>query len=193
LQQGKVIILIRIILVVCIIIWGSSVYILSSQDSIDSSKLSSRVIIKILKTKDELTVKYKNFKIKISGEDKPKEVNTRQVTQDRVDRWQYRVRKAAHFTLYMVGGFIIYLTCLSFTNEVKVRFKNIIISILGSFLYACSDEFHQKFSYGRSSEIKDVLIDTTGAIFGILIAIIIVSIIIFVVDLIMNKRKKAYD
>lgn len=192
-QQGKVIILIRIILVVCIIIWGSSVYILSSQDSIDSSKLSSRVIIKILKTKDELTVKYKNFKIKISGEDKPKEVNTRQVTQDRVDRWQYRVRKAAHFTLYMVGGFIIYLTCLSFTNEVKVRFKNIIISILGSFLYACSDEFHQKFSYGRSSEIKDVLIDTTGAIFGILIAIIIVSIIIFVVDLIMNKRKKAYD
>ena len=192
-QQSKVIILIRAILVVCIIIWASAVFVLSSQDSIDSSKLSSRVIIKVLKTKDEMTVKLKNFKIKISGENKPKEVNTRQVTQDRVDRWQYRVRKAAHFTLYMVGGFIIYLTCLSFTNEIKIRFRNIIISIMGSFLYACTDEFHQKFSYGRSSEFKDVLIDTSGAIFGILIAIIIVSIIIFVVDVIMNKRKKAYD
>ena len=63
-QQSKVIILIRAILVVCIIIWASAVFVLSSQDSIDSSKLSSRVIIKVLKTKDEMTVKLKNFKNK---------------------------------------------------------------------------------------------------------------------------------
>lgn len=36
------------------------------------------------------------------------------------------------------------------------------------FLYACTDEFHQLFSDGRSGQIKDVLIDTFGGLFGVL-------------------------
>lgn len=42
------------------------------------------------------------------------------------------------------------------------------------FLYACSDEYHQTFVSGRSGELKDVMIDTTGVLIGaVIIAFII--------------------
>ena len=43
------------------------------------------------------------------------------------------------------------------------------ISLLISMLYACTDEFHQHFVPGRSCEVRDVLIDTAGALIGILV------------------------
>ncbi len=43
------------------------------------------------------------------------------------------------------------------------------MSILFSFLYACTDELHQIFVPGRSAQFRDVLIDTLGASFGIAI------------------------
>ena len=43
------------------------------------------------------------------------------------------------------------------------------LSLLISMLYACTDEFHQHFVPGRSCEVRDVLIDTAGALIGILV------------------------
>jgi len=40
-------------------------------------------------------------------------------------------------------------------------------SIAGSALYALTDEFHQLFITGRSSELHDVGIDTLGASLGV--------------------------
>ena len=40
------------------------------------------------------------------------------------------------------------------------------MSILFSFLYACTDELHQIFVPGRSAQFRDILIDTLGASFG---------------------------
>lgn len=34
-------------------------------------------------------------------------------------------------------------------------------------LYAVSDEFHQRFVPGRSSEVRDVMIDTTAGVVGV--------------------------
>ena len=42
----------------------------------------------------------------------------------------------------------------------------LVISIIFSFLYACTDEIHQIFVPGRSAQFRDVLIDTLGASFG---------------------------
>ena len=36
-----------------------------------------------------------------------------------------------------------------------------------AFLYAITDEFHQRFTPGRTPSIYDVLIDTLGAVFGL--------------------------
>ena len=53
--------------------------------------------------------------------------------------------------------------------------KAIIIAFLCTFLYACSDEFHQLFIPGRSGEFRDVMIDSTGGIIGIVFTTFIVK------------------
>ena len=43
------------------------------------------------------------------------------------------------------------------------------------FLYACSDELHQHFTPGRACMFTDVLIDTGGALTGMLMSLIILA------------------
>lgn len=47
------------------------------------------------------------------------------------------------------------------------RSKRIAIALLTCVLYAISDEVHQSFVPGRGAQVKDVLIDSAGAIVGI--------------------------
>lgn len=83
------------------------------------------------------------------------------------------VRKTAHFSIYAMLGFLTINFVLTF-KDIKLKFKNkemykyIVISLLFCFIYAISDEFHQSFIPGRSCEFRDVLIDTSGALVGIL-------------------------
>ncbi len=73
------------------------------------------------------------------------------------------VRKGAHFSIYALLGLLIYLLLCEYNiNDKKV----IIIAVTVSMLYACSDEIHQSFVEGRSGELRDVLIDTVGALAG---------------------------
>lgn len=44
-----------------------------------------------------------------------------------------------------------------------------LISTLFCIIYALSDEIHQLFVFGRSGELKDVLIDTIGSFLGIIL------------------------
>ena len=43
-------------------------------------------------------------------------------------------------------------------------YKWIVSSMIVTFLYACTDEFHQTFVPGRAGRFTDVLIDCTGAL-----------------------------
>lgn len=70
------------------------------------------------------------------------------------------VRKTAHFSEYFILAMLLYIF---FREELNIL-KSTYFSILVSFFYACSDEFHQYFIPGRSMLFKDVLIDTSGAI-----------------------------
>ena len=74
------------------------------------------------------------------------------------------VRKAAHFTLYAIMG-VICFNALFYTYG-KSNKKFWIIAILICFIYAISDEVHQMFVPGRACMIKDIVIDTLGAIPG---------------------------
>lgn len=73
------------------------------------------------------------------------------------------IRKAAHMTEYAVLGATVLVPLLIIYNRKQSIFW---CSILICFLYAVSDEFHQTFIPGRSGEVKDVLIDTIGAVIG---------------------------
>ena len=82
------------------------------------------------------------------------------------EKYVVYVRKAAHFTLYFLLG----LAYISFLREFNLNDKKLLIyTIIFVFIYACSDEIHQLFIPGRSGEILDVLIDTSGGIISSLI------------------------
>jgi len=84
------------------------------------------------------------------------------------DLASFIIRKCAHFSAYASLGF-----CTSCAVGRRRLFS------LGSLiawgiciLYACSDELHQHFVAGRSCELRDVLIDSCGALTGLLVSIL---------------------
>lgn len=80
------------------------------------------------------------------------------------------IRKTAHFTIYTSLGMLLFLCAKTFEGKDK---KRALISFLLAFLYACTDELHQVFVPGRSGEFKDVCIDSSGALTGILIVYLV--------------------
>lgn len=144
----------RIILGILIILWAIIVFYFSHQPSEKSSNISTQttsIFLKWIPT--------------IQQEDK-------QVFLNLVERVNPIIRKLAHLSIYMIGGFLL----LVFMNTFKIS-KNLKISFalfIGT-LYAISDELHQYFVPGRSCELRDVLIDTLGLIIGILVSYFIMK------------------
>lgn len=84
---------------------------------------------------------------------------------------EFFIRKAAH----MFEFFCLALASLRFFAELLAarnrRLRLAFPAALGwSFLYACSDEWHQRFVPGRACQFRDVLIDSAGALLGLLFA-----------------------
>ncbi len=75
------------------------------------------------------------------------------------------LRKIAHFLLYTVLGVLVFQTIASVRGQ---GLSSVLLSEGFCFLYACTDEFHQYFVEGRGAQFSDVLLDTVGALFGIL-------------------------
>ncbi|MBQ0071700.1 MAG: VanZ family protein [Spirochaetales bacterium] len=126
-----------------------AVFYLSSQTADDSSALSGRV------SKIILSIVVPGFRTMSDLE-----------RQEWILSSQHIIRKLAHFTEYAVLGFFLCGYLHTFVSSIS--FRRSVISLVLSFLYASSDEFHQAFVGGRGPGFKDVLIDTSGALFGIL-------------------------
>jgi len=75
------------------------------------------------------------------------------------------IRKCAHFLEYMILALLAFNVLKLYFNAKQV----VIFTIAFVFLYACSDEIHQLFVLGREGAIRDVIIDTCGGIFLIVI------------------------
>ena len=76
------------------------------------------------------------------------------------------IRKIAHFSIYTILGINIMGVFRTFELNTK---KQAIFTLSICVFYAISDEIHQFFLDGRAPLIKDVLIDSFGSMFGILI------------------------
>ena len=81
------------------------------------------------------------------------------------------VRKLAHMTEY---GILYTLLMLSFLASM-VTTRSMSFSILMSFLYACTDEFHQTFVSSRAGQFTDVCIDMTGVLAAVAVTLFIYS------------------
>ena len=78
---------------------------------------------------------------------------------------RFIIRKLAHFTEYFI---LAILTCNLVKEYFTLNKKQYILIMLFCIFYAFSDEFHQLFISGRSGQIKDVLIDSSGSLVGLI-------------------------
>lgn len=78
------------------------------------------------------------------------------------------VRKAAHMTEYAVLAILLFFWLERWRlPELKRSFISVFLAIL----YAASDEVHQLFVRGRAGSVRDVAIDSAGALLGMFIFI----------------------
>ncbi len=150
--------IIRYILIICIIILCCKIFSFSSQNGVNSSGTSERVTSIILKI---FGLKCNDATIKI---------------------FDPAIRKVAHFCVYMLLGFLLMCTSETFKWQRVYKFD---FSTMFAFVFACTDELHQRFVPGRSGEFADVCLDTVGAMLGVLIVLAIALICVQI------KKKKA--
>ena len=81
------------------------------------------------------------------------------------------VRKCAHFLEYLILGISMFVSVRDLSRW--KRWKNAIPAFLICAAYAATDELHQMFVQGRSCEVRDILIDSLGALLGILFALLV--------------------
>ena len=89
------------------------------------------------------------------------------------------VRKSAHFFEYfLLGG----LALLSFGSFLRRALISLPIAVAVCAGFAMSDEVHQHFVPGRAMTMGDVLIDSCGAILGIILFFLIARPRVIVMD-----------
>ena len=141
----------RIIFLTLLILTFCLIFIFSNQNGESSSELSQGFIYNILKFFTNNISQIENI-IKII---------------------EPFIRKLAHFSIYGLVG--VWSMSLMETYKISDK-KKFFICLLIGFLYACTDEFHQIFINERSASFLDILIDTLGCLFGILLVILIIKI-----------------
>lgn len=154
--------ILRGVSIILVAVWMILVFVLSHQVSDDSSNTSGNTIRWIIKLLDRDITKEK--------------------LEIKVELLQPVVRKLAHFTLYMVGGVLIVIMFLQFKESIQ---QTKLLSFLLGTIYAVTDEIHQIFVPGRSGEIGDVIIDSSGVLTGV----IIISLLMYVKGKIKNGER----
>ena len=140
--------------IVCIVLtvfWMILIFAYSAQHAEQSAENSSGIVDWVIK------VFYPNY-------DEECQENQTEIR----DNITFGVRKCAHMAEYALLSMLIYLVCASFKNSFFYRSK-VWIAFAVCVVYAATDEIHQLFVPGRSGEVRDVLVDSLGALIGILI------------------------
>ena len=145
--------ILRVVSIILVIAWMVLVFILSHQVADESSETSSRFIATIIK------------------------LFNKNIQQEELDKIlliiEPIVRKIAHFVLYTLGGILITIMFINFKEHIA---KTKTTAFLLGTVYAITDEIHQLFVPGRSGEIRDVLIDSSGVLLGVFIIYLLMCI-----------------
>mgnify|MGYP000013139921 FL=1 len=127
-----------------VVLWMGLIFFFSSQPADDSKELSTGVTEVILSVVEAVAPESDLF----------------------VDHLHHFVRKNAHFLIYFVLGILVVRAFR--LSEIQGK-KSIVFALAICIVYAISDELHQLFVPGRGAQVKDVLIDSTGAFVGIIL------------------------
>lgn len=86
------------------------------------------------------------------------------------------IRTTAHMLEFMGLSLLIFNAVYS-TWEHKLT---PVIAFTGTVFYAITDEVHQLFVPGRAFQLIDILVDSTGALIGVIASFVILKIILFI-------------
>lgn len=86
--------------------------------------------------------------------------------QEIIENIKIPIRKLAHISEFFILTILVSLYINCYNIDIK---RLLLITFIISFIYACSDEFHQLFVSGRSATFIDVLIDSIGIISWLII------------------------
>ncbi len=145
-----------------VVLWMGCIFALSAETAAESSNTSGTLLRSILAFFDEKFVTYSEAE-----------------QTALVERYSFLIRKTAHFCIYAALGFFT-SNALVWQRKTTGKPKTKVIPVLSIFiggLYAVSDEIHQAFVPGRSCEVRDMLIDTTGVILGVVCSLLLVYLI----------------
>lgn len=81
---------------------------------------------------------------------------------------EHPIRKLAHFSEYACMGILVYVLWCQWMKRDRKLYTLVICWVL---LSAIGDEVHQLFVPGRWGSVADVLLDTCGGIFGLLVCL----------------------
>lgn len=157
----------RKVFLILFLLWMAVVFLFSHQTGTNSSKTSGVIVKEVVKV---ITI------IKEVPEDK---------IGDLTSKVSFLVRKSAHFSIYAVGGILMFLLLKSY-NFSNIRALLCAVGIC--FCYAVSDETHQTLVAGRSGQFRDVCIDTAGAMTGVVFTMIIGGIVNKIKNLKNNQK-----
>lgn len=84
--------------------------------------------------------------------------------------WNRILRKLAHFSLFFLFSTFVIIICR--LNRLSWR-RAALITLFVAISYAVIDESHQLFVDGRGASMRDVAIDSAGAIMGIVVVFLV--------------------
>ena len=147
---------------ILLIIWMGIIFFMSNQNGDESGKTSSDIVMFIIDKYDKLTnassdtIEYHH-------------------SEEFMNKANFIFRKICHFSEYLVLC-ILFFNFVIAVNKFTILLCNL-YSIIFSLFYASLDEYHQTFVTGRGGIASDVLIDTFGAIIGLVLINLVHTII----------------
>lgn len=84
--------------------------------------------------------------------------------------FEHPIRKLAHFSEYACMGVLVYIMWRPWRERGRGLY---LLTLLWVFVSAAADEFHQLFVPDRYGSFADVLLDTLGGSFGMLLCIVV--------------------
>ena len=97
------------------------------------------------------------------------------VTAATIAQIQFFARKAAHLGEYAILAMVLWRAARHGTN-IKVKMSILFVLVwVACVMFAAVDEFHQSFVPTRTAAFGDVLIDSCGAIAGLIVCMMFVA------------------
>lgn len=103
-----------------------------------------------------------------------------------ISSFSFLIRKMAHFTLYGLLGFWVQMSIITYRNIPFIT-RNLMACAV-CLVYSVFDELHQTFVSGRSGELRDVLIDLSGAVICVVLSAFVIRYNKRLFNLVKDKR-----